>query len=280
MPAGLVDILTAHATLCTLRSKRGFIVKQLQRLLLFILTTLLAVNIATAADFTPAQQQSIEKIVRDYLVKNPEVLVEVSHALQEKQQAQILKHAESAIPSHANQLFNNAYSPVVGNNNAKVTLVEFFDYQCVHCRQMAPVINNLLQKDKNLRVVYKEFPIFGPSSEMASRAALAAIQQGKYKTFHHALMQAQPPMTKEKVINVAKDVGLDIKKLENDMQSKAVSTELENNHKLAQVLGVMGTPAFIVAGNPYQSKNKPFFVPGQVSENVLQNIINEAAQQQ
>ena len=121
--------------------------------------------VAMAADqMAPEQQKEIEKIVHDYLVNNPEVLVEVSQALQQKQQQNIQQQAKTGILENADQLFSGTLA-VAGNPKGNVTLVEFFDYQCIHCKKMAPTIGELIKKDNNLRVIYKEFPIFGKSSE-------------------------------------------------------------------------------------------------------------------
>ena len=147
--------------------------------------------VAMAADqMAPEQQKEIEKIVHDYLVNNPEVLVEVSQALQQKQQQNIQQQAKTGILENADQLFSGTLA-VAGNPKGNVTLVEFFDYQCIHCKKMAPVISELIKKDSNLRVIYKEFPIFGKGSEVASQVALAAAMQGKYQQMHDALLKLE-----------------------------------------------------------------------------------------
>lgn len=254
--------------------------KQIKRLSVAVLALLLgfsAVAMAASNNFNDAQKQQIEKIVHDYLLKNPEVLVEVSQALQQKEQQQMMQRAEQAIPNYAKQLFSSSQSPAIGNKNATATLVEFFDYQCVHCRRMVPVVDNLLKADKNLRVVYKEFPIFGASSEYAAKAALAAQKQGKYQTFHDALMKAKTPLTSDKVMATAKQAGLNVEKLKKDMQSPEIAAELKQNSRLAQALGVVGTPAFVVAPYPYKTGAKPYFVPGGVSQDVLQGYISKAS---
>lgn len=132
------------------------------------------------------QVKEIEKVVHDYLLSHPEVLLEASQALQQKQQVEMQKEAKSAILQHSNELLNENLS-VAGNPKGNVTLVEFFDYQCGHCIKMKPIVNNLIKNDPNLRVVYREFPIFGKSSEMASRVALAAALQGKYLSVQEGL---------------------------------------------------------------------------------------------
>lgn len=233
-----------------------------------------------ATSFNAEQKQQIEQITRNYLLNNPEILVEVSQKLQEKQEQQMQKIEENAqkeIPKVAKELFNNVNSPTLGNATGDVTLVEFFDYQCSHCKTMGPVIESLLKDDNQVRVVYKEFPIFGNSSVFASKAALAANKQGKYAQFNKKLMETENPLTEEKVLNVAQAMGLNIEQLKKDMESKSIKNELEENLKLGQKLGIMGTPAFVVgstkdASNP---KAKSFFIPGATNEATLENLITE-----
>ncbi len=234
---------------------------------------------AMAADTMSAEQQKdIEKVVHDYLVKNPEVLVEVSQALQQKQQQNVQQQAKSAIAANADELFNGKIA-VVGNPKGNVTLVEFFDYQCIHCIKMAPTIANLIKKDSNLRVIYKEFPIFGKSSEVASKAALAAGLQGKYIQMHDALLKVGKRLDDKIVLATAKSIGLDMTKLKQDMESKEVTEQLEANRQLAEKMHLMGTPAFIVASTPegqFNAKSEPTFVPGASTEEALQDLIKKA----
>lgn len=224
------------------------------------------------------QQKDMEKVVHDYLVKNPEVLVEVSQALQQKQQQNAQQQAKSAIYANADELFNGKIA-VVGNPKGNVTLVEFFDYQCIHCIKMAPTIANLIKKDSNLRVIYKEFPIFGKSSEVASRAALAAGLQGKYIQMHDALLKVGKRLDDKIVLATAKSIGLDVPKLQKDMESKEITDQLDANRQLAEKMHLMGTPAFIVASTPegqFNAKSDPAFIPGASTEEALQDLIKKA----
>lgn len=235
--------------------------------------------------FTPDQKKIIEQITHDYLINNPEVLVEVSQKLQEQQENQMKKieeNAQKAIPKLAKELFNDSNSPIIGNPKGNVTIVEFFDYQCPHCKNMSQVVDGIVKKDDKVRVVLKEFPIFGSSSVYASKAALAANKQGKYTQFHDALMETANPLTKEKVLEAAKSVGLNIDQLNKDMESKEVKDELDQNLKLAQKLGIMVTPVFIIGSteNAHNEKNKSYFIPGGgISEEVMQNFIVEIRKQ-
>lgn len=133
---------------------------------LCLLNQIALANVAanTVNSFSPAQKIAIEKIVHDYLVANPTVLIEATQALQIQQQKDMVSKAEAGIKANAKDLFNNAQSPVIGNPKGSVTIVEFFDYQCSVCQRMAPVISDLVKNNPNLRVVLTQWPIFGQVS--------------------------------------------------------------------------------------------------------------------
>ena len=203
-------------------------------------------NTSNAAEFTDAQKGEIGTIVRDYLLKNPEVLQEVSAQLQQKQAAQQEKHAGDAIKQNASDIFRSTTDHSAGNVKGDVTVVEFFDYNCPYCKRSYPTINSLIQGDNKVRVVMKEFPILGAGSVFASRAAIAAIQQGKYWPLHEALMAVQGKVDEARVMTIAKQVGLDTDRLTKDMKSESVTAAINKNNELAQKLGINGTPAFII----------------------------------
>ncbi len=244
----------------------------------FILISVSPALWAKPKTMSPAEKTQVEQVVRDYLLNNPEILVEVSRKLQEKQQQKMVKmqqDAQKKIPKIAKELFNDKASPVMGNPNGSVTVVEFFDYQCPHCKDMSPVLEAIVKQNPDVRVVYKEFPIFGNASMFASQAALAANQQGKYKQMHDALMEANNPLTDKKVMAAAKSVGLNIEKLKTDMDSATVRNELEQNLKLSQKLGLLGTPAFVV-GHSTKGSNADipaFFIPGGTNVDILQQYV-------
>jgi len=243
---------------------------------------LLCGGMATAAESTmPAvQKQQVEQVVHDYLVTHPEVLLEASQALQKKQQDEAQQIAKSAISKHADQLFNvKKDGAVTGNPKGAVTVVEFFDYQCVHCKRMKPVISEVSKNNANVRVIYKELPIFGKRSETASRAALAAAKQGKYEAMQAALLKIEKRLDDALVLSTAESIGLDMAKLKQDMQNKAIDDELAANHQLAENLNLMGTPAFIVASTPngeFNAKYEPNFIPGAVTVEALQDLVEQA----
>jgi protein-disulfide isomerase len=249
-----------------------------------ILTTSLICS-AVAAEATLAspvsedQKKSIEKIVHDYLISNPEVLLEASQVLQQKQQQTQQQQAQAAILENAAPLFQDKLASA-GNLKGSVTVVEFFDYQCIHCKKMSPVLDSVIKKDSNVRVLYKEFPIFGKDSETASRAALAAGMQGKYLPMHHALLKVEKRLDDQTVMKVAQSLGLNMSKLKTDMAGKEITALLDANKQLAEKLHLMGTPAFIVASTPngqVKTGTQPSFIPGAASERTLQELIKKAA---
>lgn len=229
------------------------------------------------ANFSPAQTAQIQKIVQQYLLDNPQILLEVGQKLQQQQMAQIQasqKQAKKTIPTLADLILQAPNSPVAGNSKGNVTLVEFFDYQCSHCRDMTPVVSKLIQQDPNLRVVYKEFPIDGDNSEFAARMALAAAKQGKYQAVHDALMQAPLPLTSDSMLTLASGFGLNMKTLQQDMNSPAIEAELKQNDALGKKLQLMGTPAFIISPSASEDTNQATLVPGATNIATLQQLIN------
>jgi protein-disulfide isomerase len=249
-------------------------------LMAVIASSPMAIPIAPEPNVTEEQKKQIEKVVHDYLINHPEILLEVSQILQQKQQQTIQQQAKLAILGNANQLLNENMS-IAGNPKGDVTLIEFFDYQCIHCKKMAPIISDLLKKNKNVRVIYKEFPIFGKSSELASRAALAAALQGKYLAMHNALFNQENRLTDQSIMDAAKSVGLNVAKLKVDMDSKPITDELDANRQLAEKLHLMGTPAFIIMATPagkLKEGSTPVFIPGAASEESLQELLKKASE--
>jgi protein-disulfide isomerase len=215
--------------------------------LLSIAFTLLA-GVAAAEEFTAEQRGEIEAIVRDYLLRNPEILLDVGRELEKRQQETEAKRAKGAIVEHAEEIFRSPADFVAGNPDGDVTIVEFFDYNCPWCKKSVPVLQNLMAADGSLRLVLKEFPILGEGSEYAARAAIAAIAQGKYLEFHMALYQHRGQIDAAAVEAVARAVGLDVEKLKADMEAPAVAATIARNRELAQALGINGTPGFVIDG--------------------------------
>ena len=211
---------------------------------------LLLTGTASAAGAEQAAGQrsveEIEKIVREYILRNPEVLFEAVQRHEEKQRQLQTERDRAAVKEHAKELLADPDSFVGGNPDGDVTLVEFFDYRCGYCKRFAPALVSITEQDPKLRVVFKELPVLGPDSFRAAQAALAARNQGYYLAFHQALMDTGGPLTDDALMNVAHSVGLDVDRLKRDMETPRVLNILGNNRRLAAALNIDGTPTLIV----------------------------------
>lgn len=251
----------------------------MRRFALLALGSLVLSSFAIAApapndsNFTAAQKSEIQNIVHDYLIKNPEVLVEASRILQQRERTRMTEKAQKAIPRLAKKLFTVPENQLAGNPKGNTTIVEFFDYQCGYCKQVAPMLKQMIEKDKNIRVIYKDFPIFGPTSEMAARAVIASAKQNKYIEMHDALIALDKPLDEKAIMDTAKSLNLNIDQLKKDMNTPEINVQLEENQQMADQLGLVGTPAFIVASYPVTRQMKYFFVPGLPNQTVLENLI-------
>jgi protein-disulfide isomerase len=201
-------------------------------------TALCAVLAAAPFSGTLAQQAApnraaTEQIVREYLMAHPEVLVESLSTYQEKLEAQQAEAQRQALATRQNEMFKNPASPVAGNPQGDVTLVEFFDYQCGYCKAVHADVRRLLESDGNARLVLQEFPILGPASLTASRAALAARKQDKYDALHSALMENRGQLDDDQIMRIAGSVGLDMERLKKDMQAPDIQDALQRNLQLA-----------------------------------------------
>lgn len=222
---------------------------------------------AADGDFTPAQRQAIEHIVHDYLVNHPEALLEALQAAEDKIKSDAHDKAQSALAQHKAEIFEDPNTPVGGNPQGSVSLVEFFDYRCPYCKQVEPSLESLADSNKDLRFVYKEFPILGPASTTAARVALASRKQGKYAAFHRAMMATKGNIDDAAVFKVAESVGLNLKRLRRDMKDPEIDRQLKANAELAQALDITGTPGFVI-GNT--------IVPGAISFDDLKKLIESA----
>lgn len=182
---------------------------------------------------------------KDYLLENPEVIVDAVRQMEMRQRATEENELTAVVVARSDEIFNDPASPVGGNPAGDVTLVEFFDYNCPYCRQAAPIMQKLQQADSGLRIVFKEFPILGPGSEFAARAALASQKQGKYIAFHEAMMAYKGSISESSTLELAAKVGLDVEQLKADMGDPAIETAIEANFALADALRISGTPSFV-----------------------------------
>ena len=221
----------------------------------------------TTGSLTPEQIKAIEQIVHDYLLHNPQVILDAVEKLEQQRHDEAQKAAKSVIAERRDELLHDPDSPVGGNPNGNVTVVEFFDYRCPYCKQVEPSLAQLRRDDHQLRFVYKEFPILGPDSVVASHAALAARKQNKYQQLHDALIGARGRLDEATVLKIAGEAGLDVQRLKKDMHSPDIDRIIARNMALARALGINGTPGFIVGDQ---------LVPGAVDKETLENLIAEA----
>ena len=221
---------------------------------------------AKAGAFNPDQTKAIEQIVKDYLLKNPEILIEVGKELEKRQTAmQAVEHQRVIVEKKAS-IFAAPTDFVMGNPKGDITVVEFFDYNCGWCKRAVDELTKLTTADPKVRVVMKEFPIFGENSAFAAKAAMASNKQGKYWDFHVALMKERQ-VTKDNVFKIAEKVGLDVAKLKTDMADPAYDAAIKSTSEIAQALGIEGTPGFIV-----DSKVNVGYLPA----DGLQQLVTEA----
>lgn len=198
------------------------------------------------AQTDPAWQQAVEQVIERYIRAHPEVIEQAFQDLQTIRHEQERLRVKAVIASRQNDLLGDPVSPVSGNLNGDVTVVEFFDYRCGFCKQTAGAVTQLQKDDPRVRIIYKDFPILGEESELAAKAALASQSQGKHQSFHEALLASQEEITLEEILRIAAEVGLDTNKLEGDMADLKWQTVIDRNRALAQDLGITGTPGFIV----------------------------------
>jgi protein-disulfide isomerase len=200
----------------------------------------------SAGSLTETQKKEVEAVIQDYILKNPEIISKAIDALQARQREAEEKASKAALIANRSQLFKDATSPVSGNPNGDITVIEFFDYRCGVCKRVHPIVARLIKDDPNIRRVYKEWPILGPDSVLAARAALASRKQGKYFAFHNAMMEARARLNRSTIMTIAKRVGLDTTQLTRDMKDPEINGILQRNYALAEALKLNGTPSFVI----------------------------------
>lgn len=207
----------------------------------------------------------VEKIVREYLLANPEILNEMIAELQEREQMSAAEKARTGIAQNKEALYNDGFSHVAGNPNGDVTLIEFFDYRCGYCRKVRADLVTLMEQDSGVRLILKELPILSEASHEAAKAAIAAQNQGGdlYWKFHQAMLEADG-LDSAAIYDIAAGVGLDVARLKTDMEDPAVEKKIEQTHDLASKIGVDGTPAFIIGDK---------LVPGALDADGLKELV-------
>jgi protein-disulfide isomerase len=219
----------------------------------------------TTAPGAAPNRAAVEKIVRDYLLSNPEILREMAEKLKAKDDAMANAKRSDVFKTTSSEIYNSENQVVLGNPNGDVTLVEFFDYNCGYCKHALEDTNELLKTDKNLRLVLKEYPVLGPDSVDAARVAVGVSKQApeKYLDFHRKLLSAESA-TGASAIEIARGLGLDIDRLSKDLTDPSTEAALVSVHKLANRLNINGTPTYVIADQ---------VLPGAAGADTLKEII-------
>ena len=215
------------------------------------------------------ERERIESVVKDYLLNNPEIIIQAIQSLRERQEQNKRQQTKANLAKLQGELFRDPDTPVGGNPNGSVTIVEFFDYRCGFCKRTFPDLVKLVEADKNIRFVFKEFPILGPQSVTASKAGLAAwiLDKSKYEAFHEAMMGSKGALPKSRVMTFAAKSGYDVKALQKTMADPRVDAMIKRNFNLAKALDINGTPAFVIGDQ---------VVRGAVDLETLKSLISQA----
>ena len=215
------------------------------------------------------QRKEIKSIIGKYLMDNPEIILKSVKSMQERRNTQKRKTEIQKLQTYRELILYDPTSPVGGNLNGDISVIEFFDYSCGYCKKVFPIIKTILHKDKNIRFVYKEFPILSPQSELAARAALATWRQNKtkYIQIHSEFNNLKGAFTESRIFRIAKKLGLNLAQLRKDMQSKSMDKTILNNRQLARNIGISGTPGFIIGDK---------IIRGAVDLTTLEELVSHA----
>lgn len=225
-------------------------------------------NAMAQQTLSPEQKQEVQTIVREYLLQNPEVIVDSIRELKRRDEKAAAEQRDNALGSMHDQLANDINDPVIGNPSGNITVVEFFDYRCGYCKKVFPDVQKLLEEDGNIKYVLKEWPILGDDSVYASKAALSVWfnQQDKYVSFHTAMMENKGSLSNDRVIEIAEENNIDVEQMKTGFGDPRVEMAIANNSKLAANLGITGTPAFVFGKD---------MVPGAIDYETMQQLVKE-----
>ncbi|WP_300528521.1 DsbA family protein [Maricaulis sp.] len=203
------------------------------------------------AQLDESDREEIREIVREYILENPEIIEEALIELQQRARQREFEAFYVAIEDNHDAIYDDERDPRLGPDNADVTIVEFMDYKCGYCRVAGEWVEDVRERyGDRVQFIFKEYPILGPESIEASRAALAAHNQGVelYERFHMALVSASGPLPGSRIDQLAELSGIDVEQMREDMADPAIMSHIGDVRRLGQVMGVTGTPFFIVNG--------------------------------
>lgn len=241
--------------------------RQLAALVLVLAAVFMMATTTKAASMDAAQKKEMEQVIHDYLMNNPEVVIDAIQKYQAQQELAKQADVAKSLTAMSKTFKTDDSFPRTGNKDGDVLFVEFFDYQCGYCKKVFPTVMDVVKNNDDMNVVFVEFPILSKESIVASRAALASRKQGKYMDFHVALMGHRGRLSDEIIMKIAASVGLDVDQLAEDMKSKEIDSQLQRNHQMATALGLKGTPAFVIGDR---------LAPGAISKEQMQQMIKLA----
>jgi protein-disulfide isomerase len=222
---------------------------------------------STSSSFSDAQKTELNALVKDFILNNPTVILDSVNNHQKDQAKAQEEQGAKALAEFKDFFYKSSELPDAGSKSADVTIVEFFDYNCGYCKRAFEAVQSTLSSDKGTRFVFVDLPILSEQSRDASELALAAHLQGKYFEMHKGLMLFQGPKTRENILKIAKDVGLDTARLEADAKSPKVQDLLRKSADAAQKLAVSGTPAFILGDQIIRG-----FIPADAMQTMIKDL--------
>ncbi len=216
-----------------------------------IAAAVLALSMGVAAPamaLDDKQKEEIGQFIKEYLIQNPEIMLDVQNALQAKQEAARTQASAKAVAANKKAIFSDSGDMILGNPKGDVTIVEFFDYNCGYCKHALSDMNEIIDADKNVRFVLKELPILGPDSMAAHKVSYAfkALAPEKYGEFHRALLGGDVRATEERAIEVATSLGVKEDALRKQMADKPNDASVKDVYQLAGTLGITGTPSYVI----------------------------------
>lgn len=226
----------------------------LPKIFMALALTASVVSAQPAAALDDAQKKEFGDFIKQYLIENPEIMLDVQNALQKKQEAARLVKANATISENKAAIFDSKYDMALGNPKGDVTIVEFFDYNCSYCRRALSDMQTILKKDPNIRFVLKEFPILGPESVAAHKvsAAFRRLAPEKYSQFHIALLGSDGRANEASAIEVAQSLGVSEKEIRAEMAKDPTDASVQETYSLAQSLGITGTPSYVIGNELVQ----------------------------
>lgn len=195
-------------------------------------------------------KEDIEDMIYEYIMENPEIILESVDNLRKKMEASSIE-SDNFLKDEFDTFANDNNIPNFGDPNAKVIIIEFVDYNCGYCKKSLDAITRLLNSELSLKISFRDYPILSASSKFAAKAALAAKKQGKYFELHSELLNVKGNLSEEKILEMAKNIDIDVTKLKIDMEDPEIAVIIQNNENLAKKLNIRGTPTFIINGKLY-----------------------------